>query len=151
MGVIFWKSERNADEHGRRLPPGAVKTQCTSPLFGKIVLTRMSKVARDDEKLTFSRRIFEVESFVSTDVILTFVSADSCIATNGTLLTHQANFEHPRSPFLPLIDSHFFSSFAPECRHPSHVMLSTSTHYSPRCLFQDSHPSVLQPEHSPTT
>lgn len=100
-GVIFRKSEGNTDEDRRRLPPGAVKAQCTSSLFSEIVLTNVSRAVRDNEKLTFSRRIFEVESFVSTDVILTYVSADPCIQTGETFLTHQANSERPPSLFLP--------------------------------------------------
>lgn len=62
----------------------------------------MSNVAQRTEKLTFSSRILEVESFVSTDVILaTVISAHSGVATRETVLTRQANSELPQLLSLP--------------------------------------------------
>jgi hypothetical protein len=102
MRVTFGKSEGNTDEDRRRLSPRTVQTQCTSALFGEIMLTRMSKVAQGTDKLTFSSRILEVESFVSTDVILAIViSAHSGVATREAVLTRQANSELPQPLFRP--------------------------------------------------
>lgn len=95
VGVNFRKAEGNADEDGRRLSPGAVKAQSTGSLFGEIVLTKMSKVVQNNENRTFSRRILEVESFVSTDVILYLLVM---LVTGGIVLTRQVNFEYPQPP-----------------------------------------------------
>ena len=54
------------------------------------------------KKLTFSSRILEVESFVSTDVILAYVvRAHSRVPTKEISLTRQARFEYSQPLFLP--------------------------------------------------
>ena len=92
-----------------------MQAQCTSALFGEIVLTRMSKVEQGTEKLTFSSRILEAESFVSTDVILAIYQRSFGYRDQGKrVLTRQANSELPQPLFLPGADSHSSSSFAPD-------------------------------------